>query len=153
MITRSEVLANRLKWIEYLSEPKRKKKMGVLDGGGGARCCLGHACAALSIEATKITSLDLWGNPSAAVFSYGEDQETTQAPDELMNMVGLWGDAGGTEAGLITIRGKKFVSLADANDNQTYRIRPKEIADYLSSVIDGGDYTPFKPLEYYPETI
>lgn len=144
--TRAQVLANRLKWIEFLENKRLRKETDVLDSGKG-RCCLGHGAYALGIKRKR--------NPypqEEDKFLYGKREEGRIAPIELINMVGLWTDRGDTnELSKITIRGIPFSNLSEANDDEEANIRPWEIGAYLRTFIEGGENTPFRPLTHYSE--
>lgn len=136
LYTREEIYANRLKWIEFLLVPGRKKAISVLDEGNGYRCCLGHACFVLKLTRTKNVHLD--GN-----FYY--DNEGEVAPSKLIEMVGLW-DENGTSDNRVPLIGQEN-NLASLNDETD--ATPKEIGEYLMTVIEGGIDTPFRPLSHY----
>jgi hypothetical protein len=53
-----------MKWAEYLEQPGRKQVSGVLDAGGGRRCCLGHLCAMLGVR--SVARYNAAGMPSLA---------------------------------------------------------------------------------------
>lgn len=148
MLKRSEVLANRLKWIDFLEVKSRRKTTGWLDDGNGKRCCLGHACYVLGIEKTK-------NEHDGGRFRYAG--ETAEAPQELIDMVGLWSTLGSAEANaFLKIRDEEYESLAAANDGNNSDMTgkgqsPQAIGSYLRTVINGGSDTPFTPLDGYPE--
>lgn len=60
--TKEEIQDNRKAWIAYLREPARKKAIGLLDIGNGARCCLGHYAYLMhkkyAIERTSVKNVD-----------------------------------------------------------------------------------------------
>lgn len=142
---RSEVRVNRQKVIDFLKAPRRRKAYGVLDDGWGRRCCLGHACVALGIKRVK----DGWGQ-----WSYGLEGETKVAPLELLKAVGFWHDEGSARAHSSSLKIGEYAysALAEANDDQIRNVTPFMIGEYLESVIEGGDHTPWEPLTNYPET-
>lgn len=145
MITREEVLANRLKWAKYLQSDEAMKQMGYLENGDlpNYRCCLGHACHALGISRTV---------NSVGSVRYGNEHGV--APGELMYLVGLDSSSGLPYggAGCLSYRdreGCSYESLVEINDGSN--ATPKQIGAYLESVIEGGEGTPFIPLSEYPE--
>lgn len=134
-MTREEILANRMKWVKFLKQPKRKKAIGVLDSGGGHRCCLGHGCYVLGVERRP--------NPFVTnAFLYGEDFADTLAPDEFVEMVGLYDEEGHPlDTG---------PSLAARNDST--KMTPQQIGAWIEERITGEQPdSPFKPLSSYPE--
>lgn len=142
--TRKKILENRVKWVEFLMKPKRKKTTGLLDAGSGYRCCLGHGCYILEIE--KVEN-------GIGGFDYGKENYHQTAPDEFVEAVGLYNDHGQTlDDSPIKVNLKQsmenLITLADINDNTD--ATPQEIGKYLESVIEGGPHTPFKPLTDYP---
>lgn len=144
MYTRSQIRENRQKWIDFLMVKGRKKATGVLDEGGGHRCCLGHGCYALGIKSLKV---EYNGH-----FEY--DGSLDIAPDSFIEMVGLWDDTGSTNLGTAIEVFKKsdghiYTDLAGVNDDTN--ASPNRIGKYLLSVIEGGPETPFRPLTNYPE--
>lgn len=152
-ITRSEVLANRWTWINFLLTKGRKKVIETLDKGKGERCCLGHGAYCLGVK----KSLN-YNN----VIIYGAECNDSYAPKELIEKVGLWSNDGKVSEGDFIIKGINFSTLAGANDTTTvydqdsgddvpFNATPRDIGKYLQSVIEGGRDTPFKPLTDYPE--
>lgn len=151
--TRSEILENRKKWIEFLKRPETKKFVGYLENVNNPeeRCCLGHACH-LFLNDTRHISDKLF-------VLYGSANESEVAPFELMHKLGLYSNIG-------NVRSKydmhfkydgydyNFCSLASFNDNN-YEIpsTPQIIGEYLESVIEGGDNTPFYSLCDFPEKL
>lgn len=139
LYTRDEVLAYRVKWIDFLLNPKRKKAVEVLDEGKGHRCCLGHACYALGLHKTKDGS-------NSGFFKYNDELEV--APQQLVEMLGLYDTNGGIKPfSSISYSGGNYSSLASWNDDS--EVTPQEVGAYLKTVIEGGDHTPFKPLSNY----
>lgn len=146
--TRSQIRANRQKWIDFLMVKGRKKTTGRLDKGGGARCCLGHGCHVLGIKPEKIET-------ERGSF-VGYDDHTETAPVSFVEMVGLWTPLGSVRYGYASIdvfgRGEYEnikETLADINDET--KASPRKIGEYLLSVIEGGGHTPFRPLSEYGE--
>lgn len=138
-MNRAEVLANRRKWIDYLMDPKRKKTKGSLDDGYGHRCCLGHACVALSIKQIKLSD----------GYAYGEERASKVAPLELMQGVGLYDNRGVIPSEVPIPGTDRITSLTRLNDATEWS--PQRIGEYLENHIEGGPYTPFKSIEEYPE--
>lgn len=145
-IKRSEILANREKVISFLTNKKRKKATGALDTGDGCRCCLGHMCYALDIKRVISSTKSLTDKYK---YAYGHFHDTGWAPMELVNLVGLYSKGGGVNSHKDIIIGSyTSSSLADLNDNTM--ITPQQIGEYLKSVIEGGEDTPWRPLSDYP---
>lgn len=139
-ITREQVRANRQQWADFLCNPGRKKAQERLDFGNGERCCIGHGCYALDIRRVQIPE------GKFGKFGYGLVSERATAPLEFMDMVGLRGSGGHVGAG--TIGNWSVTSLIDVNDDT--HATPQEIGQYLQTVIEGGEDTPFLPLSDYP---
>lgn len=123
--TREEVLAARMKWIEFLCQPERKKARSRLVRKGEHRCCLGHACQALDPE--RKTG---WRNSD------------TTLRDPLRDRLGMWARDGGSRS--VFLRNQDAVTLAACNDETN--LTPQEIGAYLRTVVEGGHDTPFMPL-------
>lgn len=143
-LTWEQVLENRRKAIEFLQQPQRKKAKGVLDKGGGQRCCLGHMSVALKIRRVGVRGED------GAKFGFGDALEERSAPEELVHLLGLWTDYGGgvdeSEDPVPlkhTQHGEEITSLVVMNDETV--MTPQRIGVYLERVIEGGVGTPFKP--------
>lgn len=145
VFTRSQIRAAREKWAQFLMVPGRKKAVGALDKGDGHRCCLGHGCFLFNIKKSK-----LWNN----TFAYGANGAEGEAPDELVEMLGLWDDLGGTfrlekDIDIFKDMTKNKDTLANINDDTS--ASPQRIGKYLMTVIEGGENTPFRPLTDYLE--
>jgi hypothetical protein len=138
--TNDQIMANRRRWIDYLKNPDTKKAQGWLDLGNGERCCLGHGCFVLGIVSEK--------NEKTKPHHIEYDGEDCFPPASFVEMVGLYGNDGefvepddfsareGFSFGEHT-----FYGLANLNDDS--EITPQEIGEYLESVIEGGENTPF----------
>ena len=117
---RSEILANREKWVNFLLVKGRKKAIAALDIGEGHRCCLGHACYILGVAKQKVKD--------SQHYTYGESFESGFAPSELLSLVGLWDTQGSTEKFYESFESSgvmsHFNSLADANDSSTIVVTP-----------------------------
>lgn len=145
--TRSEILAARQKWIDFLLIKGRRKATGILDEGDGHRCCLGHACYVLGLPRKPRESRG---------FSY-DNGESELAPPMLIESLGLWDAEGGTQSIEHKITLARFEdslhdsypTLAQINDETD--ASPRQIGEYLATVIEGGDHTPFRPLSDYRE--
>lgn len=152
---RDEILANRLKWIKYLNNSARRKATGVLEEfkDSGSRCCLGHACHVLGLKRRKIHEVGYWGDKVGHPYIYyGEngDLDSEIAPKQLVEILGLWSESGHVESDEgIPYKEVSYESLADLNDDS--EATPKEIAEYLKKVVEGGKNTPFRPLTDYQE--
>ena len=130
-MTRSEILANRKTWIAYLKRPDIIKWEGSLShpGNGWAddkynnRCCLGHGCHALDIE------FDAYAGYNS----------------ELTVKAGLWTPRGSTKSHAAIKKGVPSLQYLNDKTDAT----PQDIGEYLESVIEGGEDTPFKPLSMF----
>lgn len=149
--TRSEIREYRQKWIDVLIDPETKKADGTLDRGNGARCCLGHACFALGIESRKKPGLIT--PPIDEYFQYrdGKDWESYYLPYVPTEMLGMWTHTGATAQRKPFPIGEYEEQKALADYNDMTKITPQEIGQYLLTVIEGGEDTPFRPLTDYPE--
>lgn len=143
-LTRGEVLANRRKWIDFLKVKGRKKAIGVLDAGGGKRCCLGHGCYILDINRSKFDDDEY----SSGDGFYYEGQEDFP-PESFITRVGLWEYNGGNPEGQFYDDEAMFETLSCLNDDAGWS--PLKIAKYLETVIEGGPSTPFIQLSKYPK--
>lgn len=137
-LTREQVRANRQKWIDFLKNPMRRKAVGVLDNGFGQRCCLGHGCYALRLQREK----------TGSVYAYGKWMEECSAPIEFIAAVGLFACNGKSDSGLGLGQWQEDM-LVNVNDETD--ATPQQIGEYLQSVIEGGEDTPFRPLSEYKE--
>lgn len=142
-LRRSEILANREKAISFLEGAGRRRVAGTLDKGDGRRCCLGHMSYALEI---------LRHRRYDGGWSYGEDNEVDVAPQELIDLLGLWNEDG-TGIRVISKDGDDYNRvincLTELNDNAEWGAN--RIAKMLRPMINGGEGTPFRPLSDYPE--
>nr|CAI3971272.1 hypothetical protein ORM20_00223 [Ochrobactrum phage ORM_20] len=155
--TRSEILAAREAWIEYLMNPHRRKYRGKLANPKRCdeRCCLGHG-------------MHLFYGLKYVNGSYQHKGEDGKATFDFVEKVGLWNRIGRIENdhSVGTLRDiEKFVgkfvlaefgrnvkeldSLTRVND--WTRTSPQRIGEYLLHVIEGGEDTPFRPLSDYSE--
>lgn len=117
-VTFEYVTVKRAEWIEYLSDPDRKKAIDTLDRGGGFRCCLGHGCAMLNLP-------KVWHRNLTAFLYLGE---RSMSPYELRLILGLRGRAGELRDATV-IKGRYVASLAALNDYTT--LTPQQIAKYI----------------------
>jgi hypothetical protein len=142
VLTRDQILENRKKAIAFLKEPARRKAQRWLDLGYGRRCCLGHMCFALEIEHKQVKVNGRIG--------YGHMFEDISAPQELVDLLGLWDDNGGNKScfDVGKLRGQELPNLTCMNDDT--EMTPQQIGEYLETVIEGGDDVPFKPLDEFP---
>lgn len=143
-LTRGQVRANRQKWIDFLMKPARRKEIGTLDAGKGFRCCLGHGCYALDLPRQHVVDPD--GNE---IFEYYG--QSGVAPEGFVKRVGLYDQEGTTRYYGVWLGEWEVSSLIEVNDDTD--ATPQQIGEYLQSVIDGGEDTPFRPLSEYPESI
>ena len=143
---RSEILANRQKWIDYLQEPERKKTKNELESfyDNEARCCLGHAEFLFNSDRSCIEEM----------VYYGESE--VNLSEETMNLLGMYYNEGEIFnsghypiTSYLKYEDKQFRSLSILNDCTD--ITPQEIGKLLQGMIDGGENTPFKPLTDYEE--
>lgn len=125
-LTRSQIKANRQKWIERLCDSRARKAKTELAETPWRMCCLGHGCEALGINF-------VWH---------------AQYEEELTHQAGLWGDIGKSQNGSKLGKWDEW-ALAIINDKTN--ATPQQIGAYLRTVIEGGEDTPFRPLTDYPE--
>ncbi|QIG65981.1 hypothetical protein phiOC_p339 [Ochrobactrum phage vB_OspM_OC] len=173
---RSEILANRNLVIEGLRTKGLRKAQGHLADASNARCCLGHMTHFLGIEGVTLNlPMPIKNDSGYKILVFGAKKEEYQMPEEARIKLGMHSGDGmfnhlypnGDYRGDDGIMADKFIkamkkvfnprnadtenlcSLAEWNDHTN--IRPHHIADYLESVIEGGDDTPWKALTDYPE--
>lgn len=118
--------------------------------GNGERCCLGHGCYILGIPRVQhAEGIPRLQHAAVQEGYYSYDGDNAEAPQSFVDMVGLWSRSGRINGGQpFIINGKKCDSLVRANDGLD--ATPQQIGQYLLSVIEGGDDTPFVPLSDYP---
>jgi hypothetical protein len=138
---RSEILANRQKWVDRLLDPASTKATGILSKTPTQCCCLGHGCYALEIPRIE--------NKGLTLFCFGNELANCVAPSELIELVGLYTSVGTITDGPAKIKNWRFNSLSGLNDATD--VTTQQIGEYLQSVIEGGTHTPFKPLSEYEE--
>lgn len=130
-------LENRKKWIAFLRDPARKKVITELESkyDPERRCCLGHGCACLipGLRDVKESGFVTYEN------------EGFYAPSAFMDSVGLFGDGGQIYGGGVYFKVWVFNSLSEANDET--EMTPVDIADFLEATIEGGEGSPFRPLD------
>ena len=151
-MTRAEILANRRKWIARLKRRTTMKYQGALESTDNPthRCCLGHGCNVLKIKRAVDTRTGVicYGTGAGAVFG----GESAVAPIEFVDAVGLTGNVGifDTEDRYeyIMCDGVEIDSLAELNDITDWT--PQQIGELLENMIEGGEGTPFVPLDHYP---
>jgi len=134
-LTREEILANRRKWINFLKGPKRKKAIECLDIGNGRRCCLGHGAYILGIKRRKC--------PRGYEYQEPDGPWEIAISDVFRDLVGLK-----TSDGDFRDENGEMISLSELNDRTD--ATPQQIGHFLESVIEGGKYSPFRPLTGYP---
>lgn len=138
---RSEIRANRQKWIDHLKRPETKKHTGALESFEypDRRCCLGHAAFVLGAERKVRNSIVFYGGDSGLLSKV------------LQSKLGMYTIDGTCEpkTSLFTQSSSSNTSLAGINDHTI--ATPQEIREYLESVIEGGPNTPFEPLLEYEE--
>lgn len=143
--TKSEILANRRAWINFLKRPDTIKGKQLLESTSNneARCCLGHACHVL-IPETR--------NTNGGRVVYGNITDWAYAPPLLVDKLGLYkanGEIPNGSQALANVTGATWNSLADYNDNTS--ITPQQIGEYLETVIEGGFNTPFEHISRYED--
>ena len=134
---REDILANRIKWGEFLCEPERKGYKGELENldNPEERCCLGHACHLFTPDSREVHG----------EFIYYAEYNYLVAPKPVEELLGLYRDNG--EVSRRNGGAMGYSSLASANDGGK---TPQEIGAYILSCVEGGVDTPFKPLSDYP---
>lgn len=151
--THKQIYENRLKAIEYLKKPSLRKAREVLRDSKGGRCCLGHMCDALDIfsESRKAIINTYSTEPFSLIhYHFGKEGAESAAPVELVDMLGLHDDVGGTKNNDEYLNFSKVDEIPNYKSigtlamlNDYYRVSPQSIAKYLESVIMGGDNTPW----------
>lgn len=140
-MTRQEVKENRLKFANGLLEPHRMKFKRMLENlnNPNERCCLGHGCEIFGII-RGINNYDV---------VYGVEQHAGVAPKELIKILGLYYANGSSFNEFEIAKGRS--SLAGINDHT--ELTTQQIGQLIldKGWIEGGEDTPFKPLEDYPE--
>lgn len=151
--TNEEIMANRRTWIDFLKEPERQKGFGRLEhvSNSEQRCCLGHACFILGAERSLRHEDDMTGN----VVTY--NSQSLYPDEKIWKALGLkdhsgriFGPVANLKEASVTFTSSKgltynFDRLADLNDDT--RITPQEIGEFLESVIEGGEGSPFIKLD------
>lgn len=140
-MTRKEILENRRIWIEFLktNPPKFIGKLENIENQE-ERCCLGHGCHIFNIDKKEMKLI------TTISVNYGG--EFWSAPEKLVELLGLR-DEDGTIPDEYFYENLTVTNLLELNDETDMNHR--QIGEYLESVIEGGDNSPFLPLEDYPE--
>lgn len=102
-MAKQELGPNQLKWIEALESGGYEQGIEMLCRNN-AYCCLGVGC-----EVFAIPSVTLSGRRKA----YGRRNEPNEAPDELIELLGINGRCGELKLGQL----KDEISLTEANDH------------------------------------
>ena len=169
--TRAEIYQNRLKWVEYLQNPERKKATAYLDKMNEERCCLGHACHLDPVVKESWSYND--DIEEMSILLYGIEESDTVATKLTVVSLGLYDNVGtfrlpkdGSYFEVIQLHEEnipaflqKFLkevkspsvgvnSLAEINDLTS--ITPQEMGQLLKTIITGVGVTPFKPLKDFP---
>jgi len=135
-MNRKEILENRKKWITFLKTNPPKIK-GMLESfkNQSERCCLGHGCYVFNLQKEVDNQVIYEGSIYCA-------------PPKLIELLGLRDDMGNIPQGYFD-GDNVYTELTEMNDetNMTH----KEIGEYLESVIEGGDNSPFLPLGDFDE--
>lgn len=129
-LTKTEILANRQKFAKGLQEPHRLKATNRLESilNPNKRCCLGHGCEIFGLKRAE------WGG------EVHYNGEAGIAPPALVDLLGLIENTGWVKS--------KSTSLTEINDETA--ATPQEIGKMIEEWIEGGDGTPFKSLDQYP---
>jgi hypothetical protein len=130
----AEIIEARKKWIAYLKNSDTLKTIGKLEDpdNPNKRCCLGHACHIFEVER------------QASKFKVLYDDHSARLPESLVLKLGMWSVYGSGKLVQYKLRGLDVKSLSSLNDDADYT--PQQIGEYLETVIEGGDDTPFKSL-------
>lgn len=159
MYTREQIRENRVKFAKGLQESHREKETGRLEARDdeNKRCCLGHGCDIFNIKRNVIDETETTNKK----IYFGEEEEQTVAPQELIDLLGLFNQRGGSSNGKSRLHGSEDNddfelhngrnSLTTLND--TTDITIQEVGVLIEGWIEGGEGTPFFPLSSYPETL
>lgn len=132
--------ANRRAWLDYLRAPGRRKTKYRLEDPADpeARCCLGHACAALpGLAERSMGAL----SDHCAIREYGRvegvyyDDADGGMPDAVCMALGVGPHAAFRRP--VEIDGRACESAADLNDYTD--LTPAEIADVLEEQFSNGN--------------
>lgn len=134
MLTKQQILKNRGTWTSRLLDKRARKLIGRLSNPYDLweSCCLGHGCLALNIEYDMLIMV-----------CFGKSKATALAPAEFVELVGLNGSLGQF------LNVEPHSSLSSLNDDT--EMTPQEIGNLLNSIIKGGNGTPFRSLNDYPD--
>jgi len=152
VLTREQILENRRKVIEFLKQPERKKAIGHLEDreSNEKRCCLGHMCHALDLPRTVrdggrvAYDGDCFVAPHAAMVRLGLNSDMGAIAGE----VGHFG-FGFEEGKIFVVEKERGLASTLAGLNDGTKATPQNIAEYLESVIEGGEKTPWRALSSY----
>ena len=128
MYTKEEINENRQKWLAVLRDPESKKVTSILESTGdpNARCCLGHACHALSLKRTMY-------DKSRYVYY---DYEFRQLPLRACEALEI--DTNGSFKEPIVIKDHNFYGLTGVNDGTS--LTPQEIADVIEDQFKNNNF-------------
>lgn len=161
MLTRTQILENRKLWIARLKDERAKKLKGKLSSPEDLwqSCCLGHGCLAVGLEPDLKAFVGL--------VTYGKRHCSGGSPIEFSDAVGLYRNLGEIVLSsdldihqiFLGVRtywdcgddGVEYKNTSLALINDTTDATPQQIGEYLQSVIEGGENTPFIALSEYPE--
>lgn len=128
----SDILENRMIWINALLNPNTRKGKNRLDDGN-LRCTLGIGCEALGLPVYH-RSGSKKGQP---VYLYGNEEFV--APKTFIEMVGLKDEKG--TIGTKVAKFRNYETLIEIND--LTNASAKKIGEYMLSVVKGGHGSPF----------
>ena len=148
MYTQEEIDENRRKWLAQLRDPESKKTTEKLESSikSNERCCLGHACHALSADREAFAD--------GIVYYDGEEGILPRSVEQKLNITHR-----GDFKEPITVRFMKRVDLPvgirpygteiEANDlievNDFTDLTPKEIADVIEEQFRTNNFCPSWP--------
>ena len=125
----------RIKWLDYLREPGRKKYTRRLENPENPeeRCCLGHGCHALkdSAHVTRMVRKSTIAIDETAVFYDGYE---TSLPHALVGLLGI--TPTGAFCNALDIDGESPACLAEVNDYTNFTMA--EIATLIEEMFAEG---------------
>ena len=134
--TKEQINEARQKWLAVLRDPNSKKAYRVLEDYNepSKRCCLGHACYALSANRTTLKTKQLVGYEGQ--FGY--------LPAVMGTQLNITADGAFKRAINCEPYPQTFMSLADINDGT--HLEPAEIADIIEEQFEEANFMPFNNL-------
>lgn len=132
VLTWEEVIANRIKWCDYMDNPELTKTQGRLQSSPTSACCLGHGCACFKLEYEEVDG----PMPSGILYKYLGEMDF--APQKFMYLVGLFTSDGvfkdeNEYNRAYSVGEGIYYSLAQLNDGST--LSTQEISTVIRSLL------------------